>query len=195
VLLGLAAAAIMGRSGLSSRIRLAAAVGLLAAAVPEKPMYCNPRAALSAILGKDHVPPGYAHHMTAYQAGLYPWDDYRRAVEFLRDELGPETRVANLLGYQLATIGASGRLPVFRNESGLLWKSQVGWEDRVYLEQLEAEVDSVVVWAPEDEGPEPGLVSAPLIDLVRRRYEPAARFGVIEVRRRRPEQGQENRPR
>jgi hypothetical protein len=195
VLLGLAAAAIMGRSGLSSRIRLAAAVGLLAAAVPEKPMYCNPRAALSAILGKGHVPPGYAHHMTAYQAGLYPWDDYRRAVEFLRDELGPETRVANLLGYQLATIGASGRLPVFRNESGLLWKSQVGWEDRVYLEQLEAEVDSVVVWAPDDEGPEPGLVSAPLIDLVRRRYEPAARFGVIEVRRRRPEQGQENRPR
>jgi hypothetical protein len=187
VLLGLVAAAVIGWLDLPSRIRLAAALGILAAAVPEKPAYCNTRAALSAVLGKDQVPPGYAHHMTAYQAGLYPWDDYRRALDFLRNDLDPETRVANLLGYQLATVGASGRLPVFRNESGLLWKSQVGWEDRVFIDQLKAERDSVVVWSPGDEGPEPGLVSAPLIDLVRRWYEPAVRFGVIEVWRRRPE--------
>lgn len=196
VLLALLGAAVIRAPGLSGRLRLAAALGLLAAAVPEKPAFCAARASVN-ILGSTlrggeatptpHVPPGYVHHMTAYQAELYPWEDYQAALVYLREELGPETRVANLMGYQLGAVGASGRLPVFLNESGLLWKGLVGWDERIFIDQLEAAADSVVIWTPSDDGPEPGLVTDRIKRAVERWYEPAASFGVIEIRRRRDE--------
>ncbi|WP_145274867.1 hypothetical protein [Tautonia plasticadhaerens] len=193
VLLALLAAILESIPWRSPRHRLVASIAVLATAVPSKPDFCNPRAAFTAIAsawgsesggGIDRVPPGYVHHDPHYEVARYPWADYRRALEHLRDEVGPSTSVANLLGYQLAAAGATGHRPVFRNESGLLWKSQVGWEDGAFVEMLEAEANSVVIWAPGREGPEPGLISPVLVDCVRRLYEPDRRFGVIEVWRR-----------
>ena len=193
VLLALLAAIVVTLPWRSPRLRLAASIAVLAVAVPEKPAFCNPRAAFSAVasaLGaqiegeSDDAPPGYIHHDSHYDVALYPWDDYRRALDHLRDEVSASTSVANLMGYQLAAAGATGHRPVFRNESGLLWKTQVGWNEEVFIEMLESEPDSVVVWSPAVEGPEPGLVSPLLIDCVQRLYQPDHRFGVIEVWRR-----------
>jgi hypothetical protein len=190
VMLGLIAASVLHRPGLTGQVRLALAVVVLAVAVPTKPDFCNPRAALAAMVdhdeGRSSSPPGYVHHMTAYQAQLYPWADYRDAIDHLGNDFGASTRVANLLSYQLSAVGAAGRLPVFRNESGLLWKSQVGWEDQVFLDQLASADDSVVIWSPQWEGPEPGLVSPAMAEAVRRWYEPGRSFGVIEIWNRRP---------
>lgn len=190
VILGLIAASLRRRADLSGQIRLALAVVVLAAAVPAKPAFCDARAALAAIGNRyaQHAsaPPGYVHHMTAYQAKLYPWGDYQAAIDHLRTELRASTTVANLLSYQLSAVGVAGRLPVFRNESGFLWKSQVGWDDQVFLDQLEAAVDSVVIWSPGLEGPEPDLLSPAMAEAVRRWYEPDQSFGNIEIWKRTP---------
>ncbi|MEW4567293.1 hypothetical protein AB1L88_05440 [Tautonia sp. JC769] len=191
VMLGLIAACVLLRTGLTGRVRLALAVVVLAVAVPAKPEFCNPRAAVAALFDRKapspSPPPGYVHHMTAYQARLYPWSDYQDAIDHLRDGLGASTRVANLLSYQLSAVGVAGRVPVFRNESGLLWKSQVGWDDQVFIDQLASADDSVVIWSPDWEGPEPGLVSPEMAEAVRRWYEPARRFGVVEIWNRKPQ--------
>ncbi|RUL89685.1 hypothetical protein [Tautonia sociabilis] len=195
VLLAMLSAIVCSLPIRSSRLRLAAAIALLAVAVPSKPTFCNPGASLAALSsliggplpsGPAEAPPGYLHHGTPYDAALYPWDDYRRALDHLRHEVPRSTAVANLMGYQLAAVGATGHRPVFRNESGLLWKSQVGLDDSYFIAQLEEEPDSVVLWTPSAEGPEPGLVSPALSSAVERLYEPAERFGVIEVWRRKP---------
>lgn len=189
VLLALVAAAVAAAPGLRGRYRLAAALAVLAAAVPAKPAYCNAGVAVRCVLAAARgtpvpEPPGYRHHGAIYEVARYPWPDFDAAVDYLRDDLGPRTRVANLLGFQLGAVGAAGRVPVFRNESGLLWKSLVGWDEQHFIDQLESEPDSVVIWSPTVEGPEPGLISPGLDAVVRRLYEPAATFGVVEVWRR-----------
>ncbi|WP_169979564.1 hypothetical protein [Tautonia rosea] len=193
VMLGLLAANVLCQRRLSGQLRLALSVIVVAAAVPAKPAFCDPRAALAAIVDREDdqvsAPPGYVHHMTAYQEKLYPWVDYRNAIDHLRNEFGASTKVANLLSYQLSAVGVAGRLPVFRNESGLLWKSQVGWDDCVFLDQLETTVDSVVIWSPNVEGPEPDLISPAMIEAVHRWYEPDRSFGKIEVWKRKGDIG------
>ena len=57
------------------------------------------------------------------------------------------------------------------------------WKDR-FAEALEGEPDSVVVWTPGDAGPDPSFKIDRLESAIRRFYEPDARFGIIEVWRR-----------
>jgi hypothetical protein len=190
-LVGVLVATVLDREGVDLRLRL---VGLAMAAglvLPGKPDYCNPRASLEALTAgpapdPGRRPPGYEHHMSHYQVFLYPWEDYARALDHLRERTSPATRVANALTYQVALNGASGRRSAFRNESGLLWLTQTDWPEERFVSDLEAAgADSVVVWDPGAEGPDDGFRFPGVEAAIRRLYEPEARYGAIEIWRRR----------
>lgn len=128
-------------------------------------------------------PPGYRRGRVATSA-FYPWADYAATLSYLRDETNPTTRVANLLKGDPAIAGAIGRLSALPAES-VAWLRLVRPEDQAeFAQHLEAETDSVVVWAPGEAGPDPSFRLDALEAVVRRHYQPAARFGTIEVWRR-----------
>jgi hypothetical protein len=82
----------------------------------------------------------------------------------------------------------SDRGPVFPTDQGVLWAWQLSPDyDRICAEALERTPDSVVVWVPDERGsPGAALVSVPEVErAVRRLYVPDAKFGAIEVWRRR----------
>ena len=71
-------------------------------------------------------------------------------------------------------------------ESGIIWLWRTDPDDEpAFVAALERSPDSVVVWAPDEPiGPDnPALPR--LVPAVRRLYTPEARFGVIEIWRRR----------
>ena len=108
----------------------------------------------------------------------------------MRTSTRPETRIANVLKHDPAVTAPAARLPVFPSES-LAWVRMVKPDDEEsFVRALERATDSVVVWAPSeaDNGETPSI---PLLFVViRRLYEPAAKFGLIEVwRRKAPSSG------
>jgi hypothetical protein len=100
--------------------------------------------------------------------------------------------VANVLKGFPAVNGPTGRLSPFTVEAGLVWVWLEGREvEEQFAAALERTPDSVVVWVPDEAGP----VLIPLerlSPLIRKHYRPDARFGAIEVWRRRPGPGGTN---
>jgi hypothetical protein len=116
--------------------------------------------------------------------GYYDWSDYRAMLRYLRRWPSKETKVANALRADPAVLGWLGRLPAFPAES-IAWLRMVNPDDQArFAGALEAEPDSVVVWTPDDDGPNPRFNIDRLESTIRRLYEPDARFGIIEVWRR-----------
>ncbi|MFO0960497.1 MAG: hypothetical protein U0800_24195 [Isosphaeraceae bacterium] len=116
-----------------------------------------------------------------------PREDYRETLNYLRTQIGPDTRVANVLrGYPPLT-GATGRLSAFPAES-IAWCILIRSEDEAdFARALEGRPDSVVVWSPEEVGRRTRFDLEILAPTIRRLYEPAAAFGPIEVWTRRQE--------
>ena len=123
------------------------------------------------------VPLGYKH---PYEWPLYSWPDYQSVLHYLRTRTSPATRIANLA--RVAITAPADRRPVFPAEStSWLIMIDAGDEDR-FATSLAGATDSVVVWAPEapyERDEFPRLKAA-----VRRFYAPEARFGQLEIWRR-----------
>ena len=81
---------------------------------------------------------------------------------------------------------APGRLTPFPHASGVLWFRWVGRDlEPEFARSLEAPTSTVVVWVPAETGMLPRLNLPRLDEVVRRLYRLEARFGVMEVWRRR----------
>jgi hypothetical protein len=136
----------------------------------------------------EEAPPGVRHYLGMDRRKFYNWPDYREAVLYLERETELATRVAVLIRDHPhpAFTGAVGRAPVFRGESGILWLYWgAGRTEADYVEDLRRVRDSVVVWAPDEKIEDERLRLEILTAEIRRLYEPAARFGRIEIWRRR----------
>jgi hypothetical protein len=154
------------------------------------PSACNPKrlactvAALASGRPPTLAPWGY-RHVYGDQVVLFPWAEYQATLAYLRRDLRPETRVGNALE-GIALNGPAGRLPAFPAES-VTWLFVVDSNDEdKFIASLRSMPDSVVVWAPGIRG----KTSVPdrfprLASEIRLLYEPAARFGDIEVWQRR----------
>jgi hypothetical protein len=180
-----------------ARARLASSVLALGMFVAIKPPMVNPMSAARAIpylvrRQDPIVPPlGYRENPGVLLAAYYTWDDYRALLVYLREHVGPQTRVANALLGAPAVTGPAGRLPAFPAES-IAWLFMVAPEDeRAFARYLEAAEDSVVIWAPSELGFNTRLQKRFELrwiePVIRRHYAPEARFGVIEIWRRKPE--------
>jgi hypothetical protein len=115
----------------------------------------------------------------------FPWNDYRETLAYLRTQVDPSTRVANLLHVVPALNGPSGRLTPLPAES-LAWLGVHPDDEPAFQRALErADANSVVVWTPV-KGKFNDLWShyaevERLAPVIRRYYEPMARFGDVEV--------------
>jgi hypothetical protein len=149
----------------------------------------------TSVLSLIKNPPGYSRgHSNNRFSVLYPWKDYRAAILYLREKTSPETRVANVLTGHPAIAAPTDRAPVFPAES-IAWLVVVNPDaEDEFAQALERTPDSVVVWSPslrnvdwvpEDED----ATLAKLHSAIRRLYEPEARFGDIEIWRRKPAEG------
>jgi hypothetical protein len=114
----------------------------------------------------------------------YPWEDYRAMLDYLVEHTSPVTRVANVLKCDPAVTGMVDRPSAFPTES-IAWLRMVrpGDEPR-YAEALLAHHDVVVVWIPDEKGPDKLQTLEHLTPVIRRHFRPEARFGSIEVWRR-----------
>jgi hypothetical protein len=120
----------------------------------------------------------------------YPWPDYRETLAYLRSQTSPETRVANLIHLIPALNGPAGR-PTFLPAESLAWL-KVRPQDEPAFERAidEAPADSLVAWIPEESGTvdlyRHFAEVERLAPTIRRRFVPEARFGAIEIWRRKP---------
>ena len=172
---------------------------LVGVAVPAPPVNCAPRQVLAVLRGlspRGPLPRVDVLRSQGYSPG-YPWDDYRAMVQYVREHVPAETRVANVLVARSSDNplcqslnGMVGRRNVFPVESGIIWAFSVRPDDMPKLAAaLERVSDSVVVWSPSllDERSRDHL--APLAAMIREKYEPGVAFGAIELWRRREASG------
>jgi hypothetical protein len=123
----------------------------------------------------------------------FPWDDYRQTLAYLRTQTRPESWVANLIHVVPALNGPAGRRTPLPAES-LAWLAVRPEAESAFARAIEqAPRDSVVVWTPEMGQFVDLYVHYPQVrrlePVIRRYYEPAARFGDIEVWRRKGQSG------
>jgi hypothetical protein len=117
------------------------------------------------------------------------WAEYCAVLDYVRRTTGPRTLVANVLNsYPYESInGPTGRLSPFLAESGICWMTLVNVDvDPEFADALERAEDSVVVWLPHKIAGERRMRYEKVHAVIRKYYEPAARFGKIEVWRRKP---------
>jgi len=177
--------------GIGTTARLAAILLILGLGTTIRPRFCNPKAAIEAvtILREGRAVPrplGYVTNPAVGLAAKYDWGNYRDLLAHLRDRLPPRTRVANALKGLPAVTGPSARLPALPAES-VAWLRMVAPDDEAKFAQvLEATPDSVVAWVPSEEQTDPDFPLPILTATIRRLYEPDARFGLLEVWRRKP---------
>ncbi len=156
-----------------------------------KPEFSMPgpslRSARAALAGRADTsrPPGYRHGSVDASA-FYPWEDYLAMLDHLRRTTGPTTRVANALLAAPAVCSVLDRPSAFPAES-VAWLRMVRPADEPrFAEALKGAADAVVVWVPGEVFSESHYRLGVLAETVRRHYRPEARFGTIEVWRRRP---------
>jgi hypothetical protein len=142
---------------------------------------------LAPLPSTEDVPPGYRRG-TVPTSSFYEWRDYRGVLDYLKAHTRPETKVANALKGDPAIVSMVDRPSVFPAE-GTTWLRMVNPGDEpVFADALEACRDSVAVWDPEGKiGPDAKFKIERVAAVIRRHYEPEARFGDIEVWRRKAE--------
>jgi hypothetical protein len=182
----------LDRSETRPEVRLAGvllALGLGAVAI--RPEFCavgpTVRALQAARAGTrtEECPPGY-HRGSVPTSMAYPWDDYRAMLDYLKRSTSPRTRVANVLKCDPAVTAMVDRPSAFPTES-IAWLRMVRPSDEArFAEALEAQTDAVVVWIPDEDGPDKLQKLERLTPVIRRHFRPEARFGSIEVWRRVP---------
>lgn len=193
--LALPVAWIVSSSWLPRPLRVLAVLLLLYEVMPQFPSFCLPFDSLRAVgplargIEPPEAPPGCRYHWFQFEPKrcAYEWSDYRRTLEYLRQNTRPETQVANLLRRPPfpSLNGPTGRLSPLRAESGICWMWLIDVDlDDEFAQAVEQTPDAVVVWAPDEEGAEPRLKLPHLMSVVRRAYRQEARFGRIEVWRR-----------
>ena len=189
--LAVLAGLIVSTSDASSTLKLAGVLALLGmGTTTARPEFCvvgpNLRAveALRSGLEPEGPPPGYRHGSVATSA-FYPWSDYRGALLYLRTHTSPTTRVANALKGDPAIASEVDRPSAFPAES-LAWLRMVDPRDEpAFVESLGRATDSVALWSPGEVGPDPSFHIDRIEAAIRRLYAFEARFGAIEVWRRR----------
>jgi hypothetical protein len=171
--------------------KLLAFLLLLGVSCRIRPDFCAPRPSLKAAVASvrgghsDERPPGYRRGPVNV-AAYYPWDDYRRMLDYLQPVASRQTKIANVLKGDPALVGLLGGFSAFPAEN-ISWLRMVNRDDESrFARALEREPDSVVVWSPGEAGPDPSFRIDRIESTIRRLYEPDARFGVIEVWRRKP---------
>ncbi|WP_165069056.1 hypothetical protein [Paludisphaera rhizosphaerae] len=164
--------------------------------------YWIPRASVVAlsdlIVGRQPIqrPPGCMGALDAVGSSPFVWDDYSRTLDYLRNQTGPQTRVgAFFRNNPFPAVNAPvGRLPLFPSPGGILWlRFAAPGLEAPFAEALEKADDAVVVWTP-GVNPEPRVRLPGLEAIVRSRYEPEARFGKIEIWRRKAEPAERSEP-
>jgi hypothetical protein len=122
-------------------------------------------------------------------AGPSRWNDYCAVLGYLRQATGPETFVANVLNrFPWESLnGPTGRLSPFRAESGICWLSWVRINlDPEFARELESTTDAVAVWDPRQNEVDPAMHLDQVVAVIRKHFQPEARFGNVEVWRRNP---------
>jgi hypothetical protein len=193
ILVALLAARIDQNQGLRPAHRLIALLMVMGLLMSFKPRFSDPIQSFDALLAlrkgeRETVsrPEGYQHNPDVPASARYDWESYRDLLQYVRNELTPEVRVANALRYTPAITGVTGRLPAFPAES-IAWLAVVRKtdEDR-FVRSLEASANSVVVWAPTEKRNGSILELKALTRAIEKWYEPDRRFGIIEVWKRKP---------
>jgi hypothetical protein len=170
------------------------AVALLAyELVPVNPAMCDLGSSARAVgflirREMPDVPPlGCVH--TFAQGGPTRWESYRGVLGYLRQATSPRTFVANVLNRipWESVNGPAGRLSPLRYDGGLAWLSWVRLDlDPEFAEDLLKTTDAVVVWEPRQDDVDPAMRVERVIAVIRKHFEPEARFGKVEVWRRKP---------
>ncbi|MDB5351449.1 MAG: hypothetical protein JWN86_2696 [Planctomycetota bacterium] len=185
---GVLAGLVQARFADRPRLWPASFVLLLLVAVPGLPTFCRPGDALDALHGREpiRVPATAERHFFPGDPNTtYRWDDYRRALAYLKRNTRPETPVANALRNVPfpAFNGVLGRVSPFPAESGVIWLWSVNPQlEGSFISSLEQSPrDTVVVWSPEEAAFDPRLRLPDLRSAIHRLFRPEARFGAIEV--------------
>jgi hypothetical protein len=177
--------------------RLLAVVAILIAGTHGVPLYCSVTKSVRSlgplVRGEDpvDVPLGCKPYFSRSfgRKAPYQWADYRQVLAYLRKTTDPETRVANVLNvFPYPPLnGPAGRLTPFPAAGGILYLPWVnpGLEAE-FAATLDRTPDSVAVWVPFDPGVDPKFRFGMIVKVIRGRYQPEARFGAIEVWRRKP---------
>jgi hypothetical protein len=117
------------------------------------------------------------------------WESYRGVLGYLRQATSPHTFVANVLNrFPWESLnGPAGRLSPFGKDGGIVWLSWVRIDlDTEFAQELLNSADAVVVWEPRQDEVDPAMRLERVIAVIREHFEPEARFGKVEVWRRRP---------
>jgi hypothetical protein len=180
---------------LASPFRVIVVVLALYEAVPVIPRFCRvqecARAVPALVRGEEpEISPVGSEQV--YQRGrLRPssWDHYCSLLRYLRVQTTPRTFVANAVNrYPFDSLnGPTGRLSPFLAESGVCWMCWVNIDlDAKFAQALERATDAVVVWSPHpaESPPDPRVKLDRVTAVILRDFEPEARFGDLEVWRR-----------
>ena len=122
------------------------------------------------------------------------WQNYCELLTYLRRNTDPRTFVANVLNRSPydSLNGPTGRLSPFRAESGICWLSWVDLDlDPEFARDLEQTTDAVVVWEPAQDHVNTRLKLERVVAVIRKHFVPEARFGKVEVWRRKPDGGRQ----
>ena len=192
VCLAVLAAMVTSARGVPASFRLAAVIGLLGMGTTTlHPASCafGPSLRAYQVLRSgrepEEAPPGY-RKSSVEVAAYYPWESYRGVLDYLRRKTSPTTKVANCLKHDPAITAVVDRPSAFPAES-IAWLRMVKPDDEpAFAESLRAAKDSVVLWNPEEEGPDPSFRIDEIEDVIRRSYEFEEVFGPIQVWRRKP---------
>lgn len=114
----------------------------------------------------------------------YSWDDYQAALNYIREETTPDVQVVNFLRlHPFPTFnGPTGRLTLWPCGEGFQWLRWVHPElELEFANALRNQVPSIVIWNDRGE-PRPLKMAFPVIEqVIRLEYEPVARFGEIDI--------------
>ena len=191
VVVAILAGLIVSKVQVPDLIKFAAVLALVCMTVPTlRPASCalgpNLQAASTLWSGiePEVAPPGYRHGIVP-TAAFYPWQDYRAVLLYIRTHTDPSTRIANALKGDPAIVAEVGRPSAFPAEA-ITWLKMVEHEDEpVFADALDRATNSVVIWTPGSFPPNADF-RIPIIEAaIRRHYRFEARFGMIEVWRRR----------
>ncbi len=175
-------------------VRVAVVLLVLSEMNQGRPYFCDPAATSDAILSLLHgqtlpewPPPGSGDWFDPRYGRWYKWVEYRSTLIYLRATTDPTTQVANVLKQPPfpAINGPAGRLSPFRAESGICWMWLVDIDlEPEFAAALERATDCVVVWSPAEDKVVSQMRLERLTAVIRKHYQPEARFGKIEVWRR-----------